>query len=111
MLWLYREAIGRPGESRLERLTALVGVGYFAVWIALGMAIFVVGAMLAAVEMQHATLARAVPIAAGLVVLAAGALQFTAWKARHLACCRAAPVIAPEVATAWRHGQIGRAHV
>src|SRR3546814_5328400 len=60
MLWRYREAIGRPGESRLERLTALVGVGYFAVWIALGMAIFVVGAMLAAVEMQHATLARAV---------------------------------------------------
>src|SRR3546814_4112275 len=60
---------------------------------------------ISAVEMQQATLARAVPIAAGLVVLAAGALQFTAWKARHLACCRAAPVIAPEVATAWRSAE------
>jgi predicted metal-binding membrane protein len=34
---------------------------------------------------------RAVPIAVGVVVLIAGALQFTAWKAHHLACCREAP--------------------
>ena len=31
------------------------------------------------------------PIAVGVVVLIAGRLQFTAWKARHLACCREAP--------------------
>jgi predicted metal-binding membrane protein len=41
--------------------------------------------------MQQPALARAVPIAVGVVVLIAGALQFTAWKARHLACCREAP--------------------
>src|SRR5258707_15744361 len=29
MLWRYRQAVGRPGETRLDRLTALVGVGYF----------------------------------------------------------------------------------
>jgi hypothetical protein len=46
---------------------------------------------LAVVEMQQPALARAVPIAVGGVVLIAGALQFTAWKARHLACCRAGP--------------------
>jgi predicted metal-binding membrane protein len=34
--------------------------------------------------------ARAVPIAVGVVVLIAGSLQLTAWKARHLACCREA---------------------
>ena len=29
MLWRYREAVARTGETRLGRLTALVGVGYF----------------------------------------------------------------------------------
>src|SRR6266404_2066895 len=88
MLWRYREAVGRPGEKRLNRLTALVGVGYFFVWTAFVMAAFPLGVALAAVEMQLPALARAVPIAAGVVVLIAGALQFTAWKAHPLACCR-----------------------
>jgi hypothetical protein len=34
---------------------------------------------------------RALPIAVGVVVVIAGFLQFTAWKARHLACCWDAP--------------------
>jgi hypothetical protein len=55
------------------------------------MAAFPLGVALAAVEMQLPALARAVPIAVGVVVLIAGALQFTAWKAHHLACCREAP--------------------
>jgi predicted metal-binding membrane protein len=37
MLWRYRQVVGRPGETRLGRLTALVGVGYFFVWTAFGM--------------------------------------------------------------------------
>ena len=53
-------------------------------------------------------LARAVPIAAGAVVLIAGALQFSAWKARHLACCREAPgrgrSLQADAGTALRHG-------
>src|SRR6195256_1898126 len=32
MLWRYRHAVGRTGETRLGRLTALVGMGYFFVW-------------------------------------------------------------------------------
>src|SRR5262245_60422490 len=32
MLRRYRQAVGRTGETRLGRLTALVGVGYFFVW-------------------------------------------------------------------------------
>src|SRR5206468_6985609 len=36
-------------------------------------------------------LARAVPIAGALAILIPGALQLTAWKACHLACCREAP--------------------
>ena len=68
-----------------------MGAGYFFVWTVFGMAVFPLGVTLAAIEMQQPALARAVPIAAGVVVLIAGALQFTAWKARHLACCREAP--------------------
>jgi predicted metal-binding membrane protein len=32
MLWRYRQSVGRPGETRLGRLTAVVGAGYFFVW-------------------------------------------------------------------------------
>ena len=108
MLWRYREAVGRPGEPRLGWLTALVGAGYFFVWAVLGMAAFPLGIALAAIEMGQPALARAVPIAVGGVVLMAGALQFTAWKARRLACCRRAPgrgrLLPADAGTAWRHG-------
>ena len=108
MLWRYRRTVGRTGETRLGRLTALVGVGYFLVWTVFGMAIFPLGLALAAVEMQHPALARAVPIAVGVVILTAGSLQLTAWKARHLACCREAlghgRTLPTDAGTAWRHG-------
>src|SRR5260370_37595593 len=81
LLWGGRQAVGRTSERRLGRLTARVGVGYFFVWTMFGMAAFALGATVAAVEMQQPALARAVPIAVGVVVLIAGALQFTAWKA------------------------------
>ena len=108
MLRSYRQAVGRTGEPRLAGLTALVGTGYFFVWTVVGMAAFPLGVALAAVEMRSPLLARAVPIAVGVVVLVAGALQFTAWKARHLACCREAPgrgrALPADAGTAWRHG-------
>jgi len=108
MLQRYRQAVGNPGATRLGWLTAVVGVGYFVVWTAFGIAAFPLGAALAAVEMQQPALARAVPVAVGVVVLLAGAFQFTAWKARHLACCRAAPgrgrMVPADAGTAWRHG-------
>src|SRR3989449_7492383 len=108
MLQRYRQAVDRSGETRLGRLTALVGVGYFLVWTVFGMAAFPLGVVLAAVEMQQPALARAVPIAVGVVVLIAGAIQFTAWKTHHLACCREAPghrrTLPADAGTAWRHG-------
>jgi predicted metal-binding membrane protein len=108
MLRRYREAVGKAGEPRLGRLTALVGAAYFVVWTAFGIAAFPLGVAFAAIEMQQPTLARAVPIAVGIVVLIAGMLQFTAWKTHHLACCRETPgrpsTLAPDARTAWRHG-------
>ncbi|MBD3811979.1 MAG: DUF2182 domain-containing protein [Betaproteobacteria bacterium] len=108
MLWRYRQAVGRPDQARLGRLTALAGVGYFFVWTAFGMLAFPLGVALAALEMQQPALARAVPIAMGVVFLIAGALQFTAWRAHHLACCRNTPargaLLPDDAGTAWRHG-------
>jgi predicted metal-binding membrane protein len=108
MLWRYRQAIGSTGETRPGRLTALVGVGYFFVWTGFGMAAFPLGVALAALEMRQPALARAVPIAAGVVVLGAGSLQLTAWKTRHLACYRQAAgrgrTRPADAGTAWRHG-------
>lgn len=108
MLWRYRQAVGRTGETRLGRLTVLVGLAYFCVWAAFGMAVFPLGAALAAVQMQLPALGRAVPMAAGVVVLTAGAFQFTAWKACQLACCREVPTcgrtLPADAGTAWRHG-------
>jgi predicted metal-binding membrane protein len=108
MLRRYREAVGKTGEAPLGPLTVIVGAGYFFIWTVFGIAVFPLGAALAAIEMQQPELARAVPIAAGVVILIAGALQFSAWKARHLACCREAPgrgrTLPADVGTAWRHG-------
>jgi predicted metal-binding membrane protein len=108
MLSRYRQAVGGPGDTHFGRLTALVGVGYFFVWTVFGVIAFPLGVALAAVEMQQPALARAVPIAVAVVVLMAGSLQLTAWKARHLACCREAPgrggTLPADAVTAWRHG-------
>ena len=108
MLWRYRWAVDGIRQTRVGRLTALVGVGYFAVWTVLGAVAFPVGVALAAIEMEQPTLARAVPFAVGAIVLIAGSLQLSAWKARQLACCRKAPApglrLAGDAGGAWRYG-------
>src|SRR2546425_10692245 len=90
-LWRYRQA-------GLGQLTILVGVGYFVVWTVFGMAAYPL----------VAALPSTAPIAVGAIVLLAGSLQFTAWKAYHLACCREAPgrgrTLPADPGTAWRHG-------
>jgi predicted metal-binding membrane protein len=108
MLLRYRETVHRTDERRLGWLTAIVGAGYFLVWSLFGIAAFPLGVALAAAEMHQPALARAVPALTGAVVMIAGALQFTAWKTRRLACCREKPgrglPLQADVGTAWRHG-------
>lgn len=108
MLWRYRQAVGGAGTPRLGRLTALAALGYYSVWTLCGAVVFGMGAALAAVETRLPALARAAPAAAAAVVLIAGALQLTAWKARQLACCVVAPgrgcIMPAGPGTAWRHG-------
>jgi len=98
MLRRYRASVETASRARLAMLTATVTLGYFVVWTAAGAAAYPVSA----------ALAGAVPVAAGAVIVIAGTLQFTAWKARHLACCREASVrnqrLTADTRTAWRHG-------
>ena len=107
-LWRYREAVAESGETRLGMRSVLVGAGYFFVWTLIGLAAFPLGAALAAIQMQYPAVSRATPVAAGIVVLVAGVLQFTGWKAGLLACCRGSLrsgcVRPPTDVTAWRYG-------
>jgi predicted metal-binding membrane protein len=82
-------------RTRLIGLIALVVLGYFAVWAALGIVAYPVDGAIP-------------PAAAGFVMLVAGMLQFTRWKAHHLACCREVPGpgrrLNADATTAWQHG-------
>jgi predicted metal-binding membrane protein len=111
VLWRYRESVRRGGASgatQLGALTAVAGVAYFGAWTLLGAAVFPLGVALAAIEMRVPDVARLVPIAAGVVVVLAGVLQCSAWKRRHLACCREehwrGGVVPATPRAAWRHG-------
>jgi predicted metal-binding membrane protein len=108
MLWRYRGAVGAAGAGRLDRLTAAAAAGYFFVWAVFGVFAFPSGVALAGLAMCLPALARAAPIAAGAVILITGVLQFTAWKARQLHCCRRMPgggsVLGADAGSAWRHG-------
>ena len=109
MLWRYWKAVGGTAEMPVGRLTTLVGFGYFLVWTVFGMVAFPLGVALAVVAMDESSVARAVPIAVGVVIVAAGAVQFTAWKAHHLACCRRQTpelcrMLPADAGTAWRYG-------
>jgi len=107
-LWRYRRTFGGTGGMRPGLLTALAGAAYFLVWAVPGFAVFPLGTALTEVALRRPALAEAVPLAAGVAVLLAGAFQFTAWKARHLACCRETPGSCHPLPTgagaAWRHG-------
>jgi predicted metal-binding membrane protein len=100
---------GAADGPSVGRLVAIAGAGYFSVWAGAGLALFPAGATLAAIEMEQPAIARAVPLAIAAVLLIAGAWQFSAGKARALACCGAAPGHGPVASAsgraAWRQGR------
>lgn len=104
LLWRYRAAVA--GRGRLGLLTVLVGLSYFGVWVLFGLAVFILGATVAEAAMRQPAVARAMPFAAGVVVVLAGGFQFTALKARALRDCQTVPErpLAADAGTAWWHG-------
>ena len=88
MLTQYRRSVRGAGGIRLHGLTALAGAGYFVIWAFIGIAAWAVGAGVMAAGMRWEIVARGLPVAAGVLLLLAGGMQFTTWKARQLALCR-----------------------
>jgi predicted metal-binding membrane protein len=104
----YRQAVSATDGRQAGLLALLVGTGYFVVWTAFGMLVFLLGATLTAAEMQWPALARSVPLMAGAIVLIAGAVQFTHWKTCRLARCREAlrhtAALPAHATSAWEQG-------
>ncbi len=108
MLSRYRRSVHGAEGIHLHGLTALAGVGYFVIWAVLGLAAYAAGAGVMAVEMRWGNVAQWLPVAAGGLLLVAGGVQLTSWKARRLALCREGSARgcppAPNALAAWRHG-------
>ena len=95
-----------PALARSARPLALA-LGYFGVWGALGAVVYGGGAGLTLAAVRQPALARALPVIGAMVVLLAAMMQFTGWKARHLAHLRAAhrhPTHSASPAAEWRRG-------
>ncbi|MBV8855072.1 MAG: DUF2182 domain-containing protein, partial [Sinobacteraceae bacterium] len=125
MLWRYRQTIqssagegpGAAGPAALEpggtctrlaSLTAYVALGYFVVYLLLGVLVLVLGLTLVDVLRLQPVLASRVPILSGLVILMAGVNQLTGAKLRRLKhCCASFPTVSgsqQHARCAWRHG-------
>jgi predicted metal-binding membrane protein len=108
MLSQYRRSVRGVDGMHLHRLTVVVGVGYFVIWAVVGEVVHAAGAGVMAVETRWGTVEQWLSVATGVVLLVAGGVQFTSWKARQLAICRdgsgcnSPPV--PNAGAAWRHG-------
>ena len=84
-----------------------MAAGYFAIWLAAGIVIYVPGIALATVAMQSDLISRAIPWLVGASLLAAGAFQFTRWKMTHLLRCRSpfgCVASCPQLETSFRLG-------
>ena len=80
-----------PAFLRTKRAAislCVIATGYFAVWAAFGVIMYALGVELATATMQWENLSRAVPMLSAVVLIAAGAFQFTRWKVNSLLRCR-----------------------
>ena len=103
MLLLYRRAVRFRHEAHAGWLAAAMATGYFGVWTAFGLVAYGAGLAIAATAMRSATASRAVPIASGLALVAAGVYQLTPWKAACLKHCRdPLSVVAAHMRGGWR---------
>ena len=84
--WLQQRVRGAPRAMAASVMLAAF-VSYALAWAATGAVVFVGGDALAAILPSAAPLARLMPLVAGLLIALAGAVQFTEWKARQIACC------------------------
>jgi predicted metal-binding membrane protein len=81
--------------------------GYFVIWLAAGVGVYLIGVVFAAVAMRSEWFSRAVPWLLAAMLIAAGAIQFTRWKMTHLLRCRSpfgCAISCPKLETGFRLG-------
>ena len=108
MLTLYRRVAVSSGEKHPALATALVGGGYFAIWMAFGVVVFTIGLGVSTVAMQSRSASLAVPLTAGALLIFAGTYQISPWKQSCLAHCRSTRMYLGE---AFRPGLAGAARL
>jgi predicted metal-binding membrane protein len=96
------------GGLRGHGLTALVVLGYFAVWAGLGVVAYGGSAGVMVLKTRWGPAGQWLPGAAAVTLLLAGIAQLTTWKARQLALCRGEPGddchLGATGSSAFRHG-------
>jgi predicted metal-binding membrane protein len=65
-----------------------MAAGYFAIWLAAGVAVYAFGVAFGTIALQSESFSRAVPLLSAALLIAAGAIQFTPWKMTQLLRCR-----------------------
>ncbi|MFL5615005.1 MAG: DUF2182 domain-containing protein [Gemmatimonadaceae bacterium] len=95
-LWHHYFHLRANGSPRPWQNTSLFAVGYASVWSAIGLVLFAIDTVLPPVT----------PLALGIALLCAGALQVSRWKGRQLLRCRptCATTARSTVRTAWQNG-------
>lgn len=84
---LRRHHLSRTG-ARAGISTMIVACGYFLVWMAIGVIVYVCGVLIAQAAMRSAALSRTVPMLIGAALALGGALQLSRWKMIGLKHCR-----------------------
>jgi predicted metal-binding membrane protein len=67
---------------------SMMATGYFAVWLASGVGVYMLGVAFGAAAMRWESFSCIVPALFGAALIAAGAFQFTRWKMTGLRGCR-----------------------
>ena len=88
MLLNFRQSLPGNENRNFGSPVILAAAGYFLVWLVFGAAIYLAGVMFALAAMRLEWLSRMVPALSGAALMAAGAIQLTAWKMSGLRRCR-----------------------
>lgn len=87
-LWRYHHHLGGMQVRAAHQRIALVGVGYASVWATIGLALFAMSAHMSTMTMTLASHPPFPLLPAGTIVLCAGRLQRSRWKAKQLVRCQ-----------------------
>jgi predicted metal-binding membrane protein len=88
MLLNFRQSLPGNETRNFGAPVIFAAAGYFLVWLVFGAAVYLAGEMFALAAMRLEWLSRMVSALSGAALMAAGAIQLTAWKMSVLRRCR-----------------------